>query len=137
MNLKDIYKSLGYCILLVFWGAFTIDIIDRTKNLIYDFTYTFKNCIIIGFVIFVLLLSIIATVTFIIKAFQHLLSFFYYGFFYNYDKMQIKIDEENKIQESYMELKNGKIIPINISRVSIKVPPIEENNETIEEDKNE
>ena len=38
MNLKDIYKSLGYCILLVFWGAFTIDIIDRTKNLIYDFT---------------------------------------------------------------------------------------------------
>lgn len=72
-----------------------------------------------------------SVIGFSLKALVSIILSFYYGLFYNDRRvrMQIKIDENNRIKESYMELKNGDIIPVVISKiVGDKPVEFEENN---------
>ena len=134
-----IFKSL-----ICTFGAviYSIIISELFPNLIYLITQyeslrPFDKVIITPLYIFMVLFFLLLLISLIIKAIQEIISFFYYAFFYNnkYDKMEIKIDQNNIIKESFIQFKNGDILPITISKIVTNVPVTI--NEEKEENKNE
>lgn len=77
-----------------------------------------------GFILFINLFFIIGSIVFAIKAIYTMWLCYYYAFVYKnaYNSIKINVDENNVIQESYMEFKNGNKIPIEISRIQTVVP---------------
>lgn len=130
-----IYKSFGYTFGTVCWGISLYEFICRLQSIINmdKYVYNIKNLFIFSVVSFIALLSVFGVISFALKALQNLFLGFYYGLFYNpkYDNMHIKIDQDDIIRESFMELKNGEKIPIFISRIVTHKPESNtgENNE--------
>lgn len=119
-----ILKSFGYtvgcvCCLMSTYEFFSNSPFDMSK-----YSYTIKNMIAISTLIFIILLMLFIIISFLLKSIQNLFLGFYYGLFYNpkHDKMYIKIDQDDIIRESFMELKNGEKIPIFISRIVTHQP---------------
>lgn len=119
-----ILKSFGYtvgcvCCLMSAYEFFSNSPIDMNK-----YSYTIKNMIVISTLVFIILLMVFIIISFALKSLQNLFLGFYYGLFYNpkYDNMHIKIDQDDIIRESFMELKNGDKIPIFISRIVTHKP---------------
>lgn len=57
-----------------------------------------------------------------ILAIWYMISYYYYTFFYNKKEIHLIIDENQYIRDSYVELKNGRTIPIKINKVKWKKP---------------
>ena len=130
-----ICKSFGYTFCAVCSAltgyVFFLDLLTIINMDIY--TYSIKNLFIISVLSFSALLLIFMVISFTLKSLQNLFLGFYYGLFYNpkYDNMHIKIDQDDIIRESFMELRNGEKIPIFISRIVTHKPESNtgENNE--------
>lgn len=130
-----ICKSFGYtfCAVCSALSAYTF-FLDLPSIINMDkYTYNIKNLFIFSVLSFSALLLIFMVISFTLKSLQNLFLGFYYGLFYNpkHDKMHIKIDQDDIIRESFMELKNGERIPVFISRIVTHKPEsnVGENNE--------
>lgn len=131
--LKFLYEYIIYTIFAVCMFR-TFYIIDPNLELISDM----KNCklgdiIQISCIIICICFMSVAFISFSIKALISLILVFYYGLFYQniYSNLQIRIDEQNRIKESYIEFKNGDILPVIISKI------VTNNKINLEEDSNE
>lgn len=129
--LKNFYQFMLYTILAIFaFKAFQI-IYPELELILEVHDFKFGTIFKLSNIIIAILFTGASTIAFALKALVSLISMFYYGLFYEdrCTRMQIKIDENNRIRESYMELKNGDIIPVIISKIiTDKHIEFEENN---------
>ena len=82
-----------------------------------------------GFYVFSCLLVLIGSLTFTIGAILHMVLMFYHAFFAYQGGRQINVtvDENYIIRDSFLELSNGKIIPINIKKIVMNKPQNDNN----------
>lgn len=133
------FKSAAYIILGVLYTIITMKFYGTVLYLISNFdifnNFSIKDTIILSFDIFILLFFIAVCITCFIKGIQHLYILFRDSFFKkqtDFKQMNIRIDKNNIIRESYMELKNGEIIPIDIKQIILQ----NEVKQTQQEDEN-
>lgn len=131
-SFKEFFNYIVFTILAVFaFKAFQIcypelELALEMKN------FKFSTIIYLCNVILAITLTVASFIGFTLKALVSIILAFYYSLFYNdrCTRMQIKIDENNRIKESYMELKNGDIIPLIISKIVADKPiNLEDDNE--------
>lgn len=116
---KELCNYAIFTVLAVFaFKAFQICYPDielalEMRNFKFDTIMYLCNCIL------AVTLTGASVIGFALKALVSIILAFYYGLFYNdrCTRMQIKIDENDRIKESYIELKNGDIIPVLISKI--------------------
>lgn len=133
------FKSAAYTILGVLYTIITMKFYGTVLHLISNFdifnNFSIKDTIILSFDVFILLFFIAVCITCFIKGIQYLYILFRDSFFKkqtDFKQMNIRIDENNVIRESYMELKNGEIIPIDIKQIILQ----NEVKQTQQEDEN-
>lgn len=109
---------------------FKKEMINISSSITFYGLKAFSSWIIIFFTIFVVL----AAISFTIKAIWELILFFYFTIFYvdKYDSVNLSVDQNNVIRESYVEFKNGQKVPIQISKIVYNNP--QENSETTDEE---
>lgn len=110
------------CINTLFsWKDFIIRVIE------YGFVDGFWNMVKMGICAFGIFFVTLSGIAFLINSIKYIILFYYYGLFYNYDKVvHVTVNEKNAIS-SYVEFSNGKTIPIKIHRVTMY------NKETVDE----
>lgn len=117
------FLALYHVILCVVCTCCSINI---NLNKIIGVFYTNNIFKVIGicFYIFICLLVIFGSIAFFIGTIFHLIMFYYYAFFYKHNDREINItvDENYIIRDSFVELSNGRIIPIKIKKVSMGNP---------------
>ena len=121
--ITNICKSWWYSLLLLIYAKITYySITSINIKLLNDFSIkgTLKqaNTLFIFALLFAILIYTAR------KLIISLYLTFYYGLYNenNMDKIEIKIDQNNIIRDSYMELSNGNKIPINISKIVTRIP---------------
>ena len=72
------------------------------------------------------LFILMGTLFFIGLAIYHLAMIYYYTFAYKSRKIHTIVDENDIIQDTYLELADGKIIPIKITRLVMDKPKVKE-----------
>lgn len=108
------------------YDQFIYIITNDYELLINPLTFGVKNIIVFSWHIFIAIFMVLVCTVFITKTIKCFILFAHYTFFYTpsneYKQMNIFIDENNIIQDnSYVELKNGSSIPLNIKRIQFKV----------------
>ena len=98
-----------------------------------DYTYLFEHWFKSTLLLFIFLVAVFASLSFIVGAIMNMFLFFYYTFFYTFkfSKMEILIDQNDFIQDSFVEYKNGDRLPVEIKRMVTNLP--KEPNEVVEE----
>lgn len=98
----------------------------------------FKVTIAVSFTVFIALMVISGIIALAAKALYNLCLPIYYSVFYDemHEKIGITLDENKYVKSCFVKLKNGKVIPVEISIISIPAPESKEENKS-EEKKNE
>lgn len=125
--IKSVIKSFWYCYLAILMITLFINLhFEIVQNLNIDVFYQFNIKLILrlGFMLFLYIFSIIGSLALLLVVIWTLVKSFYYSFFYEIKNSRVfmSIDESNVIQESFVELANGKKIPIDIRKIITKVP---------------
>ena len=125
--IKSVIKSFWYCHLAILMITLFINLhFEIVQNLNIDVFYQFNIKLILrlGFMLFLYIFSIIGSLASLLVVIWTLVKSFYYSFFYEIKNSRVfmSIDESNVIQESFVELANGKKIPIDIRKIITKVP---------------
>lgn len=98
----------------------TTDMIDLVFNL---HAIGFPNIVKLTYFIFFDILLAVFCLVFAFKTLQSFFLFIYYLVFFDpskmYKELNIQIDDNDAIHKSFIELKNGKVIPVKISRIHI------------------
>lgn len=71
-------------------------------------------------ILFLTVFCVFGSIFFILKSIIELIKFFYFSLFYtgkNYDKINLTVDQNNIIRESFVEFKNGQRLPIEINKI--------------------
>ena len=144
----DILERICNCILCILltiigvfiFARFCIPLMDKMVNIyetIGPFKYSSFKELVLGigemtFIIFYIAFFAMAILCFAAKAIYNLWLFFYYLLFYNnnYDKIQINVNDENQIIDSYLEFRNGDRLPLYINKIvgkEIKEQPDDSN----------
>lgn len=90
---------------------------NEIKELIsYGWVDNIGNMIVMGFYAFVILFIVSSAIACAIKSIYHIILFNYEFLFYKEKKIHVTVDDNRNIS-SYVELSNGKIIPIKIHKV--------------------
>ena len=105
------------------------DFISVISNI--NITDSFIDLFVSSMLIFFFIFKIICFAAVIGKGLQTLMAAFYYLFFYDdyVDTIHWEVNNDNIIKNSYMVLKNGKVIPIVISKIKVEKPEIENREE--------
>lgn len=125
--IKSVIKSFWHCYLAILMITLFINLhFEIVQNLNIDIFYQFNIKLILrlGFMLFLYIFSIIGSLASLLVVIWTLVKSFYYSFFYEIKNSRVfmSIDESNVIQESFVELANGKKIPIDIRKIITKVP---------------
>lgn len=107
-------------------------------NLVFSFNHIgIMNIARLTTLIFLDVLLAAICLAFILKTLQNFLLFIYYLLFYDiskiYKKLNIRINDNDEISGSFMELKNGKIIPVSINRLHVDLTEVKQINENSNE----
>lgn len=131
-SFKNIWKVFVYIALGLLMVFLLNNILVPEMFLLENYKNKFAAYVSIALWVFSILFFMGTLISSIIKVIYHMILYCYYTFFYgsSYSKIHLKIDENDIIRESYVELKNKKIVPIEISRVIIKKPEVEEENQS-------
>ena len=139
--LKRFLFAYLYTILSIIFIGFSIKLANIVLPLLNDYKYIFDHPLKAGTMIFAAILSVTGSVTFIMITIYNIIAFMYYAFFEQMRPsdtsiMNIVLDENNMIRDSFMEYENGKKVPVYIKRIISKVPPVTSQPEQQEETKN-
>lgn len=132
--LMNFFKSLWYTIISLISISFIIEkCIQFLKKIINTYTTSGEvlkqfSIITISIFIFFFMFVSMACLCFIFKALYNLWLFFYYSLLctYSYSRVQINVDENNIIKDSYIEFSNGDKVPLDITKIVSNVT--DENN---------
>lgn len=124
-SLICLFKSIWYLLLTITCRSLLIQnwfpLIDEIDNKYETIGIFFTDFGVIKttLIIFCVVFFIVSAICFVIKAIYNLWLFFYYQLFYNnkYNKIQVNINEENKITDSYLEFNNGDRVPLYITKI--------------------
>lgn len=126
-QLRRLFFSYISSILGIFFINHVNKMIPVIVLLVTDYKYSLEHWFDTSIKIFLFGLVVFGSITLIISFIYNMVLFFYYAFFSQFDKlikMEVMIDENDIIRESFMEYKNGKKIPVNIKRIYInQLPP--------------
>ena len=136
--MKNLFKSLVYAIgfSLMVHIVMRYDLPGSIKEIIeYGWAYSFKGIMKTGFQLFIISLCIISIIFCGIKSIWHMILYNYNLFFYENEKKVIKVtvDENYTIRDSFVELFDGRIIPIDIKKIAINKPEEEKEEEKEEQ----
>ena len=125
--MRNLFKSLVYAIgfSITINLAVKYDLIGLIKDMIeYGWVYTFREVIMMGVYIFFILFCIATILFFAIKSIWHIILFNYNLFFYEKREGQINVtvDENYIIRDSFVELFDGTTIPIKIRKIVMGKP---------------
>ena len=128
---KSFFASLVATIISLFTMQIMIPLFLKEVNKISS-SITFYGFKAFGswLIIFFTSFCVLGSIFFILKAIIEMIKFFYYSIFYNgnqYDKINLSVDQDNIIRESYVEFKNGQKLPIDIRKIVYN--PVEEKQE--------
>ena len=70
-----------------------------------------------GTLLYALLFMLIGSIVFAFKLVYHMIAFYVSIFFINKAKINLNVDEDFIIRDSYVELSSGKTIPIKINKI--------------------
>ena len=97
-------------------------LVDTIMKLFDPGISTFKDVIACTLMIFICLFGIIGTVFFFCLALYNLIMVFVRTFIIDNRMIHVAIDENNIIQDTFLELSDGKIIPIKITKLKMNNP---------------
>lgn len=121
---KHFFASILQMIMFVlFTKIFHLDmLIGVITKLLDPGISNFKDVIACTFMIFICLFGIIGTVFFFCLALYNLIMVFICTFIIDNRIIHVSVDENHIIQDTFLELSNGKIIPIKITKLKMDKP---------------
>lgn len=97
-------------------------LIDTIMKLFDPGISTFKDVIACTLMIFICLFGIIGTIFFFCLSVYNLMMVFVRTFIIDNRMIHVAVDENHIIQDTFLELSNGKIIPIKITKLKMDKP---------------
>ena len=117
MIIKNLFLSLSYAIMCSITTNIIMTNIDVVKSLIEcGWVDSTGNMVRMGLYVFLILWLLSLSIATGLKSIWCMILFNYYLFFYNEKEIHVTVDDNRNIS-SYVELSNGKIIPIKIHKV--------------------
>lgn len=133
-QIKHFLSSILYSFLSVMYFYLILKFVD--VNLLLNFNNfwefpDFRHLVVYSLYLSICLFFIFGGVCFSIKTIYHMVLFYYKTFVKSYDEqINLAVDENNIIRKSYVEFSNGKIIPINITKIHWENPETTDNQST-------
>lgn len=132
--MKHIFKSLLYTAFSLFEFEILMKAFEIAKKVIHPSTaFSLSEFIRITFIGFLILFFGVGIVVSILLAISHIVSYFIALFAENRRSIFLSVDQDNYIRNCFVELANGKKVPVYIKRINVPTEIIETVNK--EEDK--
>lgn len=114
-----IYSTLMYYVYKTHFKSVVDKLIELSSSIFGMYGFSFLDVIKIGSILYLYLLGTSFCIFLIYKALNNMYIFFYLfgGPKFKFDNVNITIDEDNCITESYMQFRDGTQIPINIRKM--------------------
>ena len=133
-QIECFFLSLLYSVLALIFIALTLRLdLSIFEPIFSPYKLNIFKLIKIGTYAFMCLFVLSGCITFVIAAIKNIILFHYFLITPNDDKtINVTVDENYIIRDSFLELSNGKIIPIKIKKIVMNKPENESKEENLE-----